>query len=373
MSTQRTGLSVPLVDRLLPRYRRMKPYEPVAPPEWLAEESGVDSAEIIRLNANENPYGPPPKAREAIASFDAASIYPDADHVQLRACLARHVGCAPERIVAGSGSDELISLLIRLFVGPEDTVVTAVPTFGMYAFEAGMAGARFIGTPRNPDDFSLDVGRVVDAARGSAIVFLCSPNNPTGNSVSESEARAVLETGALTVMDEAYAEFAGASLMPLVDEYPNLIVLRTFSKWAGLAGLRVGYGVFPPDLAAVLMTVKPPYNVATLAQVAAVAALDDPDAAHAAVRTIIHDRGALADELRTLPGVHVYPSDANFLLVRFLNCDAGAVHTALLRRGIALRHFDTPELRDCLRISVGRPEDHDRVLVALREELEAPR
>ena len=373
MTTQRTRLSVPLFDRLVPRYRDMKPYEPVAPPERLQAESGVGKEGIVRLNANENPYGPPPRVREVIASFDAAHIYPDPDHAALRAGLARYTGFDVERIVAGSGSDELIALLVRLFVGPGDTIVTAMPTFGMYAVEADLAGARFVGVPRNSEDFSIDVPRLVEAARDAAIVFFSTPNNPTGNSVSEAEIRAIAETETLIVVDEAYAEFAEKSLMPLVDEYPNLIFLRTFSKWAGLAGLRVGYGIFPADLAAILMTVKPPYNVSTLAQVAAIAAIDDLDAAMATVNTIVRERAALEEALRSLPSVHVYPSDANFLLVRFLEHDAKELHAALLRRGIALRHFNTPELQDCIRISVGRPRDHERVLAALREEMEAQR
>ena len=171
MTTQRTRLSVPLFDRLVPRYRHMKPYEPVAPPERLQAESGVGKEGIVRLNANENPYGPPPRVREVIASFDAAHIYPDPDHAALRAGLARYTGFDVERIVVGSGSDELIALLVRLFVGPGDTIAAATPTFGMYAFDADLAGARFVGVPRNAEDFSIDVTGLVEAARDASIVF----------------------------------------------------------------------------------------------------------------------------------------------------------------------------------------------------------
>ena len=351
----------------------MKPYEPVAPPERLQAESGVGEEGIVRLNANENPYGPPPRVRALIESFDAANIYPDPDHAALRACLAGYTGFDAERIVAGSGSDELIALLARLFVGPEDTVVATPPTFGMYAVETDLAGARFVGVPRSQDDFSIDLPRLVEAARDASIVFFSTPNNPTGNSVTEEEIRAVAETEALTIVDEAYAEFSGESLMYLADEYPNVVFLRTFSKWAGLAGLRVGYGIFPADLAGILMTVKPPYNVNTLAQAAAVAAIEDIDAALATVKLIVQERAVLERELRLLPSVQVFPSDANFLLVRFLEHDAKALHASLLRRGVALRHFNTPGLSDCIRITVGRPRDHERLLAAMREEMEAQR
>ncbi len=371
MMNRKDDLFVPFLERLQPRFRDMKPYEPVAPPERFREESGVGAEGIVRLNANENPYGPPPKVREVIASFDAASIYPDPDHASLRACLSRYTGFAPERIVAGSGSDELISLLVRLFVGPGDTVVTATPSFGMYGVETDLVAGRFCGVPRNAEDFSIDLPELVQAAQNASIVFISSPNNPTGNDVSVAETRAILETGTLTVVDEAYAEFSGKSLMPLIAEYPNLIVLRTFSKWAGLAGLRVGYGIFPADVAGVLMTVKPPYNVNTLAQAAAIAAIEDMDAAMVTIAAIVRDRAVLVDGLQSLSGVRVYESDANFVLARFLEHDAKELHAALLRRGIALRHFNTPELRDCIRISVGRPSDHRRVLAALREEMGA--
>ena len=371
MTIQRARLSVPLLDRLVPRYRDMTPYEPVAPPERLEAESDAGEEGIVKLNANENPYGPPPRVRALIESFNAANIYPDPDHAALRACLAEYTGFGAERIVAGSGSDELIALLTRLFVGSEGTVVAATPTFGMYAVETDLSGARFIGVPRSQDDFSIDLPRLVEAARDASIVFFSTPNNPTGNSVAEEEIRAVAETEVLTIVDEAYVEFAGKSLMPLVDEYPNLIFLRTFSKWAGLAGLRVGYGVFPADLASILMTVKPPYNVNTLAQAAAIAAIEDLDNALATVNIIVKERAVLEEGLRSLPSVRVFPSEANFLLVRFLEHDAKELHASLLRRGIALRHFNTPELRDCIRISVGRPRDHERLIEALREEMEA--
>ena len=371
MTAQRTRLSVPLLDRLVPRYRDMKPYEPVAPPERLEAESDAGEEGIVRLNANENPYGPPPRVRALIESFDAANIYPDPDHAALRACLSGYTGFSADRIVAGSGSDELIALIMRLFVGQDDTVVAAPPTFGMYAVETDLAGARFVGVPRSRDDFSIDLPGLVAAARDAAIVFFSSPNNPTGNAVTEGEIRAVAETETLTIVDEAYAEFSEKSLMHLVDEYPNVIFLRTFSKWAGLAGLRVGYGIFPADLASILMTVKPPYNVNTLAQAAAIAAIEDLETAMATVKTIVKERAILEEALRSLPSVRVFPSDANFLLVRFLEHDAKQLHASLLKRGIALRHFNTPELRDCIRISVGKPRDHERLLEAMREEMEA--
>ena len=370
MSQPRTSVTTRITDALVPHFRRVRPYAPVEPPERQREESGLAEAEIIRLNANENPYGATESVRAAISSFDAASIYPDPEQAGLRAALSEYVGVAPERIVAGAGSDELIDLIARLFVTPGDAIVTAVPTFGMYAFEADLVGARFVAVPRL-DDFSLDAEAMASAAQSAALVYLASPNNPTGNSLTTEELRAVLETGAPTVVDEAYVEFSDSSMLPLMDDYPNLIILRTFSKWAGLAGIRVGYGIFPADLAAVLMVIKPPYSVSTLGQAAAIAAIRDREHILDIAAGMVRDRETLAEELRALPVAMVYPSDANFLLVRFSDHDAGALHSALGRRGIALRRFDTPGLEDCIRISVGRPQDHERLLAALRQEMEA--
>ncbi len=370
MSQPRTSVTARITDNLVPHFRRVRPYAPVEPPERQREESGLREDEIIRLNANENPYGAVDSVRAAISSFEAASIYPDPEQAGLRAALSEYVGVARERIVAGAGSDELIDLIARLFVTAGDAIVTAVPTFGMYEFTADLVGARFVAVRRR-DDFSLDVEPMVEAARSSALVYLASPNNPTGNSLSVEELRAVLETGTPTVVDEAYVEFSDSSMLPIMDDYPNLIILRTFSKWAGLAGVRVGYGIFPPDLAAVLMVIKPPYSVSTLAQQAAITAIRDRERILRVAAAMVRDRELLATELRALPGVFVYPSDANFLLVRFSYHDAASLHSAMGRRGIALRSFDTPGLENCIRISVGRPQDHQRLLAALQQEMEA--
>jgi histidinol-phosphate aminotransferase len=371
----RPPLAGRITDRLLPHFAKVRAYASVSPPEALSAESGRSPAEIVKLDANENPYGPIPRVREVIASFastEGSAIYPDPDQTLLRRALADYTGVSAERVVAAAGSDELIDLLARLFVAPGDSVVTATPTFGMYAFTTEVVGGRLATVPRNAEDFSIDVEALARAARSAKLVFLASPNNPTGNSVSLKDLRPLLETGVPVAVDEAYYEFSDQpSAVALLDDYPNLFVLRTFSKWAGLAGLRVGYGLFPPDLAAVLMKVKPPYNVGTLAQAAAIAALDGREEALARVRAIIHDRDSLARGLSALPGVHIYPSDANFLLARFPGRNTVALHKRMRARGISLRRFETPGLEDCIRISVGTPEDHEMLLAALREELES--
>ncbi|MBI4236200.1 MAG: histidinol-phosphate transaminase [Chloroflexi bacterium] len=360
-----------ITERLAPRLAQVRAYAAVSPPERLSEESGRPTAELIKLDANENPYGPTPRVREVIASFPHTAVYPDPEQRALREALARYTGFPPQQIVAGAGSDELIDLLVRFFVSPGDRVVTAGPTFGMYQFSTDMAGGVLVSVPRRADDFSLDILALRQALEGATLLFLASPNNPTGNIVTPKELEPLLATGVPVAVDEAYYEFSGRTVAGLLADYPNLFVLRTFSKWAGLAGLRVGYGLFPLDLAALLMRLKPPYNVGTVAQAAAVAALEDREACLERVGAIVRDREALAGVLATLPGVHVYPSEANFLLVRFVGRDTVALNHRLRQRGISLRRFDQPGLEDCLRVSVGRASDHAALLAALREELGA--
>ena len=358
------------MDRLLPHFADAIGYASVQTPQRLMEESGLDVGALVKLDANQNPYGPTPKVRRLIESFGDAAVYPDPEQARLRVALADYTGVGPERIVGAAGSDELIDLLLRLYVAPGERVLTATPTFGMYSFSTGVVGGKFVGVPRKPADFAVDTQALVELAPQAKLVFLASPNNPTGNSAERNELVALLETGVIVVVDEAYQEFSPRpTAATLLDDYPNLFVLRTFSKWAGLAGLRVGYGLFPADLAAVLMRVKPPYNVGTLALAAAVAALEDREAAMERVGTIVEERNALRSALSALPGAVVYPSDANFLLVRFPGCDTRTLHSRLRARGIALRWFDSPGLDDCIRLSVGTPEDNHTVIQALEQEI----
>lgn len=362
-SQRRLHVPEPITRRLLPHFTNVSAYASVEPPERVSEDTGLDPANVIKLDANENPYGPTPAVRRAIETFASSAIYPDPDQARLREALAKYTDVGAERIVGAAGSDELIDLLLRLFVGQGDRVITATPTFGMYSFSTAVVGGEFDAVERRENDFSLDLPRMVDAAAKAKLVILASPNNPTGNSVTRVELLAMLETGTIVVIDEAYHEFSDQpSAAGLLENFPNLFVLRTFSKWAGLAGLRVGYGIFPEDLAAVLMRVKPPYNVGTLAQVAAIAALEDRENALDRVGTILESRKVLATALATLPGARVYPSDANFLLVRFSGHDAGSLHARMRERGIALRRFDTPGLEDCIRVSVGLPEQNETLV-----------
>ncbi|MFQ5827069.1 MAG: histidinol-phosphate transaminase [Dehalococcoidia bacterium] len=350
--------------RIRKHLKRLVAYKPIEPVEVLSGR--VTGGRVIKLDGNENPYGCSPRVREALASYPYHNIYPDPEQRELRKALDEYLGIPAQSIVVGAGSDELIDLILRLFLDPGDKVINCVPTFGMYSFSTGVCGGEVVEVVRS--GFALDIDRVKQAIDArTKIIFVASPNNPSGNTAPEAHIRELAGMGPLVVVDEAYAEFCGTTVLPLVDEFPNLIVLRTFSKWAGLAGLRVGYGVFPPEIAAYIMKIKPPYNVNSAAQVAVLESLKDIDYLRDTVRAIVSERERLFGELQGLGFLKPYPSEANFILCSVQNREARSIHEALARKGIFVRYFDTPLLKNCLRISVGRPEDTDALIEALRE------
>ena len=351
---------------LRPNIREMLAYEPIEPPEILAERFGIPREQIVKLDANENPYGPSPKVLEALGAFDGYHRYGDAEQRKLRARLGDYTGVPPECIVAGHGSDELIDLLLRAALDAGDGVIDCPPTFGMYSFSTRVAGGRLLEAPRR-DDFTLDVDAVRKAAPKAKVVFVASPNNPTGNMLSGDELEALLATGLLVVVDEAYSEFAGESFAALTQARDNLVVLRTFSKWAGLAGLRAGYGIMPATLAEVLMHMKPPYTPNIAAEVAMLASLEDRERLMDSVQAIIAERERMSRMLSALEFIDAQPSRANFLLCRLNGWSGGDLRDGLAERGVFVRYFDTPRLQDYVRISVGTASDTDRLAEALGE------
>jgi histidinol-phosphate aminotransferase len=355
-----------LLDAVLPHLRDAPPYVPVLPPEVLAKRLGLPVEQIIKLDANENPYGPSPKAIEALARARSYHIYPDPEQRRLREALGAYLGCAPGSIVVGAGSDELIEICVRLFVAPEASILNFPPTFGMYSFLAGVQGAKVISINRRPDH-SIDLDAALAAAPSASLIFAVSPNNPTGTPLTRNELDALLDTGRPVVVDEAYAEFAGESYAGFVAQRPNLIVIRTLSKWAGLAGLRIGYMVADPAVVEVAMRIKQPYSVNVAAEIAALASFEDLPLLQERVRLIVAERERLTAALAQLPGFEVTPSRANFILCRLEGANAKQVHSLLMQRGIMIRYFDTPLLQNHLRISVGRPDQNDALLVALRD------
>jgi histidinol-phosphate aminotransferase len=358
------------VDLIRPDVETMEPYIPIFPFEVLAARLGRRPDEIIKLDANENPYGPSPRVRAALADLDYIHIYPDPESRLLRAALADFTGLPADLLLAGSGADELLDLIMRLFLQPGDAILNCPPTFGMYPFDAAISGGRVVVVERR-EDFSLDLEGIEAAvvAEQPKLIFVTSPNNPDGSWLDDDALARLLDLPVVIVLDEAYVEFAGMtrSRIRWVEDYDNLIVLRTFSKLAGLAGLRVGYGAFPAALMRHLWKIKQPYNVSVAASTAAVAALEDLAWLEDKIERIVRERERFSRLLAEIPYLAPYPSHSNFILCRVLGRDARALKLALERAGILIRYYRKPRLMDHVRFTVGKPAQTDAVIAALQD------
>ena len=356
--------------------QNLPPYTPIEPFDVLSERIGRASEEIVKLDANENPYGMSPRAQAALAQLPFGHIYPDPESRVLRAALAEFTQTPAENLLVGAGADELIDLIMRVVLSPNDTIINCPPTFGMYAFDADLNNAQVVNVLRR-SDFSIDVEGILKAAEEYApkLIFLTSPNNPDGSLLAKADLEKILELPAMVVLDEAYIEFAAPESLgrelSQISEVPkrdNLIVLRTFSKLAGLAGLRVGYGAFPTWLMPILWKAKQPYNVNVAASVAAVVALEDMDYLQKVVVQLVDERKRLFDALKSVSWLEPYPSNANFVLCRVVGKDAAKLKADLAsEHGIFIRYFNKPGLDDHIRISVGKAEQVDVLLKALQE------
>ncbi len=345
----------------------MAPYTPIVPFDVLSKRLGITPENIIKLDANENPYGPSRRVHQALANETYYHIYPDPDSTSLRQALGQYTDVDESHIVVGHGADELIDLIIRLFIAPGDAVINCPPTFGMYRFDTELNGGSTIDVARKAD-FSLDLESIVALAnndRNLKIIFITSPNNPDGGTLDDACLRELLELPLIVVLDEAYIEFAGGSRADWVLAHENLIVLRTFSKWAGLAGLRVGYGVFPQWILSHLLKIKQPYNVNVAGATAALVSLSDVDYLRENVKKIVEERGRLHRALQEFDFLEPYPSEANFILSRVIGRDAAELKAALAEQGILIRYFNTPRLQDHVRISVGTPSQTSVLLKTL--------
>lgn len=318
----------------------------------------------VKLNTNENPYPPSPRVLEAIRSATNADLrlYPDPSATELRAKAGQVYGFAPEFILAGNGSDELLSVVLRSCAGPGDRVVYPTPTYSLYETLVAIQGAKTVAVPF-PSDFQLPVDGLGE--QGQVLTIVCNPNAPSGTlapvSAIEEIARRVR---GLLVVDEAYVDFSSDSALPLVHRYGNVLVLRTFSKSFSLCGMRIGLAFGHPDLLAELAKVKDSYNIGRLGLVAAAAALDDLPYMEANAARVRSTRSVLASGLSEL-GFDVLPSETNFVLARRPGEDLAPLQSRLKDRGVLVRYFAVPGLRDALRISVGTPEEIHALIAAL--------
>jgi histidinol-phosphate aminotransferase len=342
-------------------------------PSYLPSRPAALPERLIRLDMNESPYGPSPKARAALAAFDQTHRYPDFGQSRLRAALSEYTGVPVEQIVAGAGLDDVLTTLANLVIDAGDEVIISEPTFGVYRILISLHGGVAVDVPLLPG-FQLDADGVLAAITPrTKVIIICTPNNPTGNVLDPAAIETICANApCLVVIDEAYSEFAGVSHIGLMEKYPNVMIGRTMSKFAGMAGMRVGYGLFPKSLVPHLSHATPPFHNVGMASVeAVVASLQDLDYLNGVVARIVADREALSDQLRELPGVTPLASATNFILVRLPVENAEGVVQEMARRGVLVRHFGRPELgiRDCLRVTVGTTDENEIFVRTLHEVL----
>jgi len=333
---------------------------------YVPGEQPPAGARVIKLNTNENPYPPSPKVAEAVkVASEIVRLYPDPESVRLREAASRAYGFPADWIIAGNGSDELLSVLVRAFAGEGEAVAYPVPTYSLYRTLVRAQGARAKEVPW-PEDYSLPAG--LDAR----LVFVARPNAPTGTMVPLDSLRDLARRleGILCV-DEAYVDFADDDAMALVREFENVVVLRSLSKSFSLAGARVGLGVARPEVVKGLRKVKDSYNLSRMSQAAGEAALSDLETMRQNVARVRATRQRLVGRLESM-GIPSLPSQANFILAR-IGPEARGVYEALKKRGILIRYFDEERLRESIRISIGTDEQVDELVAALHEVLRSLR
>ncbi len=359
----------PIWNEAAPQLRDLAVYQPGKPIEETARELGVDASVIVKLASNENPLGPSPAAVEAIRSaLDRLQLYPDGGGYYLREALAKDLGVSREHLILGAGSNEIIEFLGHAFLGNGDNIVTSEHAFIAYKLVAKLFGAATTETPS--PDYHHHPDAMLAAANGrTPIIFVANPNNPTGTLLGQPELdqfMAKVPPEIVIVFDEAYYEFLDRppDTLRYVREGRNVIVLRTFSKIHGLAGLRVGYGIARPELIAVLQKTRQPFSVNGVGQIAALAALHDRKHQAQTKQVVDEGRTYLENELKSL-GLPFVPGRGNFIMVEV--GDGPNVFQQLLARHIIVRPLKGYNLPEWVRISIGTPEQNQKCVSALRD------
>jgi len=349
--------------------RDLVPYEPGKPIEDVARELGIDPDDIIKLASNENPLGPSPKAVEVMKSAaDQVNIYPDGGGWKLRNAIAEKFSLSMDNVVLGNGSNEIIEFVGHAFLSPGDQIIAAEHAFVVYKLMATLFGAETIEVP--DPGFVHDLEAMADAiTEQTKEIFIANPNNPTGTLVTQDQIDHFMDRvpdRVIVIFDEAYYEFLDSppDTLKYVREGRNVVVMRTFSKIQGLAGLRIGYGLAPSGLASVLQKTRQPFNANHLAQEAALAALADEEHQFR-TKTITDEGRQFLQKSFDQMGLEYLPSYANFVLVKV--GDGDAVFDALLRKGVIVRAMRSYKLPEWVRISIGKNEENQRCVELLKE------
>ena len=345
------------------------PYPPGKPIEEVERELGIRNS--IKLASNENPLGPSPKAVEAIAgALKNLHRYPDGGCFYLKERLAKRIGIKTENLIIGNGSNEIIELVIRTFLRPGEEAVMGNPSFAVYPLAVPAAGGKKVEIPLK--NLTHDLDAMADAITDrTRVVFVANPNNPTGTIVTRAQLKRFMDRlpeGVILVLDEAYNEFVTDPEFPKSLDYlregRNIVILRTFSKIYGLAGLRIGYGVAPEKLVFYMNKVRQPFNVNSLAQIAAMAALEDEDHLKRSQKNNSEGLKFLYGEMKAM-GLEYVPTQANFFLIKVGK--GKDVYDALLRQGVIVRPMASYGLGEYIRVTVGTPEENQRFVEAIKK------
>jgi histidinol-phosphate aminotransferase len=348
----------------------LKPYQPGKPIEEVKKEFNL--TKVVKLASNENPYGCSEKAKQAILDeLDKLAIYPDGYSALLRTQVAKHVGVNEEELLFGNGSDEVVQIICRALLSPQKNTVMATPTFPQYKHNAVIEGAEIREVPLVDGDHNLDE-MLNQIDENTTVLWVCTPNNPTGTYVKKQELIDFLSKvpkHVLVVVDEAYYEYVVAEdypqTVPLLKDYPNLMILRTFSKAYGLAALRVGYGIANADLIRKIEPAREPFNTSRVAQAAAIAALEDPEFVSECSdknKQGLQQFYQFCEDLK----LDFYPSEGNFILIDFKR-DSDEVFNALLKKGYIVRSGNALGFPTHLRITVGTEQQNAEIIEILKE------
>lgn len=343
--------------------RSMSPYQAVASP-WESTDEKIK--EIIKLDAGENPYGCSPAVLKKLRAFTLYNRYPDTEYNGLRNAISTYTETKPSSIMVGNGSDELLDIVLRTILNENDEIINCPPTFGMYEILIRVNKGVAVSIPRLKN-FTIDIEGIQNAITPKTkAIILCSPNNPTGNVTPIKDIKTLLETNILTIVDEAYFEFSTQTALSLLSRFPNLIILRTLSKWAGLAGLRLGYLVANPLMIKECIKIKSPYNVNIAAVLAGRTILENPQSSLRSVKKIISERERVSRLLTKDSRFIVYPSETNSLFIR-INDPTYRLVPFLTKNQIFIRSYKDSGTTTAIRLTIGTPTQNNIFLTYLKK------
>jgi len=361
------------LEEKLAKIEALESYAPEKTIENVAKQFGLSPADIVKLNFNENLYIPRAKLvafLKEVAEECDLRLYPQEEEAKLREAIGEYLRLPQTCVAVGNSSDEVMDRNIRLFLEKGDQAVTFVPTFSVLRYCVKYLGAEYVGVPLQKG-FTLDVEAMRAAFKPEAkLLYLCSPNNPTGNQLEQGEVEALIEEfPGIVMVDEAYGEYADYSVIPLINKYENLVVLRTFSKAFGLAGLRLGYAVANPTLAKAINKIPAPYAINVVTLTMGRKLLENIGVVREAIAALKTERGKLINELNEIRGVEAFDSRANFVLFN-TSKPYEDVYLSLLKKGVIIKKLGKLlEYENCLRVTVGLPEMNVKLLNALKEYL----